>query len=70
MEPAGAIIQADKFSLGDPTVSTLELWGAEYQESNAVLVRTENCDKLGSICDREKCPVDFVGSITGNGKVR
>lgn len=51
--------------LGDPTISVLELWGAEYQESNALLVHAENRQTLQDICDREKVLVSFVGEITG-----
>ena len=65
VEPSGAIIHAKAFKLGDPTISTLELWGAEYQESNALLVRPEHCDILEKICKREKVDVCFVGSVTG-----
>lgn len=50
---------------GDPTISILELWGAEYQESNALLVHAKNRQTLQDICDREKVPVSFVGEITG-----
>jgi phosphoribosylformylglycinamidine synthase len=39
VEPAGADIYADRFQLGDPTISTLELWGAEYQENDALLCK-------------------------------
>lgn len=53
---------------GDPTLSVLELWGAEYQESNALLLRPSDRGFLERVCQREKCPVDFVGSITGDGK--
>lgn len=53
---------------GDPTLSVLELWGAEYQESNALLLRPFDRDFLERVCQREKCPVDFVGNITGDGK--
>ena len=35
-EPKGAVIYAKNFTLGDPTIDTLELWGAEYQVSAAV----------------------------------
>ncbi|XP_071951338.1 phosphoribosylformylglycinamidine synthase-like [Antedon mediterranea] len=69
-EPAGALIKAKEFQLGDPTINTLELWGAEYQESNAILIRSEDQEKLKDICDREKCPAVFVGDITGDGKIR
>jgi hypothetical protein len=30
VEPLGATIDVDKFIVGDPTMSTLEIWGAEY----------------------------------------
>uniref|UniRef100_A0A672KSZ2 Phosphoribosylformylglycinamidine synthase n=1 Tax=Sinocyclocheilus grahami TaxID=75366 RepID=A0A672KSZ2_SINGR len=59
-EPAGR---------GDSTLSVLELWGAEYQESNALLLRPSDRSFLERVCQREKCPVDFVGKITGDGKI-
>ena len=64
-EPAGAVIRVKDFMLGDPTISVLELWGAEYQESNALLVHADDRQTLQDICDREKVPVSFVGEITG-----
>ena len=51
--------------MGDPTISTLELWGAEYQESDAMLICEEDKPLLKKIGDREKVTVSFVGSITG-----
>ncbi|XP_006824802.1 phosphoribosylformylglycinamidine synthase-like, partial [Saccoglossus kowalevskii] len=66
-EPAGAIIRVNDFQLADPTINTLELWGAEYQESNAVLIKSKDKDNLQKLCNREKCPVSFVGNITGDG---
>lgn len=59
------MIRVKDFILGDPTISVLELWGAEYQESNALLVHAKDRDLLQLICDREKVPVSFVGEITG-----
>ena len=69
MSPAGAVIHVSEFQLGDPTLSVMEIWGAEYQESNALLVRSEHRSLLQSVSAREKCPVSFVGKITGNGRV-
>lgn len=69
-EPAGAVIKASGFELGDPTISLLELWGAEYQESNAALVRQSDVDTLQLIGQRERCSVSVVGHISGDGKVR
>uniref|UniRef100_A0A6Q2ZI38 Phosphoribosylformylglycinamidine synthase n=1 Tax=Esox lucius TaxID=8010 RepID=A0A6Q2ZI38_ESOLU len=68
-EPAGAVIYRSRFKTGDPTLSVLELWGAEYQESNAMLIRQSDRSFLERVCQREKCPVDFVGNITGDGKI-
>ncbi|XP_060773494.1 phosphoribosylformylglycinamidine synthase isoform X3 [Neoarius graeffei] len=68
-EPAGAVIYTSKFKRGDPTLSVLELWGAEYQESNALLLRPSDRSFLERVCQREKCPVDFVGNITGDRKI-
>ncbi|XP_067837875.1 phosphoribosylformylglycinamidine synthase-like, partial [Heptranchias perlo] len=68
-EPAGASIYTSKFKVGDPTLSVLELWGAEYQETNALLMRSKDSAFLRAVCEREKCPVDFVGKITGDGKI-
>ena len=69
VEPLGAKIYANRFSVGDPTINTLELWGAEYQESNAILFKPEDRQLLQKICDREKCRIDFVGEITGDGHI-
>ncbi|XP_061211324.1 phosphoribosylformylglycinamidine synthase [Neopsephotus bourkii] len=68
-DPAGAVIYASRFERGDPTLSVLELWGAEYQESNAVLVRERGLELLRSLAQRERCPLCVVGSITGDGKI-
>jgi len=68
--PAGALIHVAAFELGDPTLSVLEIWGAEYQESNALLIHADNRSLLEQIAAREKCPVSFVGLITNDGKVR
>nr|XP_018906016.1 PREDICTED: phosphoribosylformylglycinamidine synthase-like [Bemisia tabaci] len=69
VEPTGAVIFTKKFQLGDPSISTLELWGAEYQENDALLCRPEHVEILRTIGARERCPVNFVGVVTGNGKI-
>ncbi|XP_055345268.1 phosphoribosylformylglycinamidine synthase-like [Paramacrobiotus metropolitanus] len=69
VEPAGAIIRADSFTLGDETVSIHELWVAEYQESVAVLVPKDQIHAVKQIAQRERCPVDVVGEITGSGNI-
>lgn len=58
---AGATIFSKEFHLGDPTIEIIELWGAEYQENNAILCRPEDRQILEQISARERCPIDFVG---------
>ncbi|XP_036624711.1 phosphoribosylformylglycinamidine synthase [Trichosurus vulpecula] len=68
-DPAGARIYTSRFQLGDPTVNALEIWGAEYQESNALLMRSSHRDFMNQVCSRERCPVCYVGTITGDGRI-
>jgi len=63
------VIFTKRFQLGDPTINTLELWGAEYQESDALLCKKEDVGLLQEIADRERCPVSFVGVVMDDGKV-
>lgn len=67
VEPEGAVVFTKEFQLGDPTITTLELWGAEYQENDALLCSKANRHILEEICRRERCPVSFVGEVTGDG---
>ncbi|XP_054745136.1 phosphoribosylformylglycinamidine synthase [Anastrepha obliqua] len=66
---AGAIIFSKEFQLGDPTINALELWGAEYQENNALICKPEHRKLLEDICLRERCPISFIGVVSGNGRV-
>ncbi|XP_023369825.1 phosphoribosylformylglycinamidine synthase isoform X2 [Otolemur garnettii] len=68
-DPAGAIIYTSRFQLGDPTLNALEIWGAEYQESNALLLRPSHRDFLRRVSARERCPACFVGTITGDRRI-
>ncbi|CAM2110731.1 unnamed protein product [Caretta caretta] len=68
-DPAGAVIYASRFQLGDPTLSVLEIWGAEYQESNALLLRPTDAALLQRLGQRERCPVNVVGTIAGDGRI-
>lgn len=69
VEPAGAEYDIRKVYLGDQTMSVLEIWGAEYQENNALLIRPEDKELFETIATREKCPIRILGTVTGDGKV-
>ncbi|MBI4691654.1 MAG: phosphoribosylformylglycinamidine synthase [Nitrospirae bacterium] len=67
--PAGARIEIRKIQSGDKTLSVLELWGAEYQEQNALLIMPEKADVFEEMCRREKVPCAFIGRMTGDGYI-
>lgn len=67
--PAGARIEIRNVLLGDETLSVLEIWGAEYQENDALLIRPESLERFRSLCEREKVPFSVIGEITGDGYI-
>lgn len=69
VEPAGAEYDIRKVYLGDKTMSVLEIWGAEYQENNALLINACDKESFAAIAKRENCPIRFLGEVTGDGKV-
>jgi len=68
-DPAGAEYDIRKVLVGDDTLSVLEIWGAEYQENNALLIRPESEKLFRSLATRENCPMAILGFITGTGSV-
>jgi phosphoribosylformylglycinamidine synthase len=67
--PAGAKIEIRNIQLGDNTLSVLEIWGAEYQEQDALLIRPERTEEFLALCIREKVPCSMIGEITGDGYI-
>merc|ERR1719409_749351 len=68
-EPAGAEIDLRKMLVGDPSMSVLELWIAEYQENDCMLMKPEHEALFDSICKREKVGYSVVGRVTGTGRI-
>jgi phosphoribosylformylglycinamidine synthase len=69
VEPAGARIDVRSIPIGDDTLSVLEIWGAEYQENDALLLRPEQEALFGALCAREKVTWAVVGRVTGDGRI-
>lgn len=65
----GARYEVRNILVGDETLSVLEIWGAEYQENDALLLRPEDVDLFHKICTRENCPYSLLGQVTGDGRV-
>ncbi|KAL5733183.1 hypothetical protein ACOSQ2_032875 [Xanthoceras sorbifolium] len=66
--PKGAEIDIRAIVVGDHTMSVLEIWGAEYQEQDAILVKPESRNLLKLICERERVSMACIGTISGDGR--
>lgn len=66
VEKSGGRINIRSIKAGDPTMSVLEIYVAEYQERNGFLVRPENLEQFKSICVREKVNCEVLGQVTGD----
>ena len=53
--PLGATIDIRQVALGDRTMSVLEIWGAEYQENDCLLIKPDDRPLLEAIAARERC---------------
>eukprot|EP00877_Chromochloris_zofingiensis_P007400 jgi/Chrzof1/2913/Cz12g03220.t1 len=67
--PLGAKIDVRAIKVGDETMSVLEIWGAEYQENDCLLIRPESRDLLEAVCARERCIMQVIGAIDGSGRI-
>ena len=67
--PDGAKISIRNILVGDNTLSILEIWGAEYQENDAILIEADRFEIFLEICKREKVPCSVIGEITGDGYI-
>ena len=61
--PLGATVDVREIRLGDETMSVLEIWGAEYQENDCLLIRAADRGLLEGICARERALMQvFLGA--------
>ena len=66
VEKAGGRVSIRNIRVGDPTMSVLEIYVAEYQERNGFLISPENIEKFQEICTREKVACEVLGEVTGD----
>lgn len=68
-EPAGGRIDVRNINVGDKTMSVLEIWSAEAQERNALLIHKDSLQEFEALCKRERSPYEVLGEITGDGRI-
>ncbi len=66
VERSGGRVEIRNIRVGDPTMSVLEIYVAEYQERNGFLIRPENIARFQAICRREKVACEVLGEVTGD----
>ena len=66
VEKAGGWVEIRNIRVGDPTMSVLEIYVAEYQERNGFLIKPENIERFQAICEREKVGCEVLGRVTGD----
>ncbi|CAG35433.1 phosphoribosylformylglycinamidine synthase [Desulfotalea psychrophila] len=66
VEKSGGRVDIRKIQVGDPTMSVLEIYVAEYQERCGFLIRPENIEQFENICKREKVGCEILGEVTGD----
>lgn len=69
IEKIGGRIDIRQIHVGDTTLTVLEIWSAEYQECYGLLIRADDLAFFISICEREDCPYEVLGEVTGDGRV-
>jgi phosphoribosylformylglycinamidine synthase len=69
IEKTGGRIRLYKINLGDPTMSVIQIWCAEYQERQGILIRMEDLQRFQAICDEEDCPCEVLGEVTEDGRI-
>jgi phosphoribosylformylglycinamidine synthase len=68
VEKSGGRVEIRNIRVGDPTMSVLEIYVAEYQERCGMLIRPENIERFKAICAREKVGCEVLGEVTGDLK--
>ena len=66
VERSGGRVEIRNIRVGDPTMSVLEIYVAEYQERAGFLIDPENIDQFKQICAREKVGCELLGEVTGD----
>ncbi len=69
MEPLGGEVDIRKITVGDPTMSVLELWVAEFQEGFGMLIHPRSIEVFRTLCARERVHCEVLGEVNGSGNV-
>lgn len=70
VSPLGGVVSLDNVHLGDFSLSPREIWVAEYQEQNTILIHPKSSKLVQDVCIREQLPIQFVGFVSRSGRMQ
>ncbi|HZW59996.1 MAG TPA: phosphoribosylformylglycinamidine synthase, partial [Woeseiaceae bacterium] len=65
----GARIDLRSIPNAEPGMSPMAIWCNEAQERYVLIVEAARCDEFAAICERERCPLALIGTLTDDGRL-
>jgi phosphoribosylformylglycinamidine synthase len=65
----GARIELRNVANAEPGMSPMGIWCNEAQERYVLIVDADRIDEFETLCDRERCPVSVIGTLTDDGRL-
>jgi len=65
----GATIELRNVANAEPGMSPMGIWCNEAQERYVLIVADDRVDDFTALCDRERCPVSIIGTLTADGQL-
>ena len=65
----GATIELRDVDNAEPGMSPMGIWCNEAQERYVLIVADDRIDEFMRMCERERCPVSMIGTLTDDGNL-
>ncbi|MCP4301088.1 MAG: phosphoribosylformylglycinamidine synthase [Gammaproteobacteria bacterium] len=65
----GAEIELREVDNAEPGMSPMGIWCNEAQERYVLIIGDGRIDEFNAICERERCPVSVIGTLTNDGNL-
>ena len=63
----GADIELREVDNAEPGMSPMGIWCNEAQERYVLIIGTDRIDSFKALCERERCPLSVIGTLTDDG---
>jgi phosphoribosylformylglycinamidine synthase len=65
----GAEIELREVDNAEPGMSPMGIWCNEAQERYVLIIGDDRIEEFRTICERERCPVSVIGTLTDDGNL-